>query len=113
MNVLTWLVAGALVGAATSMLLPRRSWLLNVVIGAASAGLAGALLPPWLGTTTLDPADAELRNRLVAIGAALTAVALVNLLPPRRRRKVLRRVRKVPLAVGGAGRSGRPRVKRL
>jgi len=54
-NFILWLVVGAIIGwAASSLMGTRNRLLLNIVVGSVGAFLAGFLLTPYLGMSTIN-----------------------------------------------------------
>jgi uncharacterized membrane protein YeaQ/YmgE (transglycosylase-associated protein family) len=76
MNILIWLVAGAVVGVIAGMVFgrhPRQGPLLNIVVGTVGAVLAGWLVSPLVGL----PAANEGRFTWGALAVALVGAVLL------------------------------------
>jgi len=82
MNVIIWLVAGALVGWVASMVMNTdalQGILLNVVVGVAGAFLGGWIFSPLFGGATINQDDLSVVGLLVSLAGAILLLAIVNL----------------------------------
>ena len=61
-NFIVWLIVGAIIGWLASQLMgPREGLLLDIVIGIVGAFLAGLVLTPLLGISTINQATSVCR----------------------------------------------------
>lgn len=76
-NFIVWLIAGAILGGITTLIVHRRRsiWLLNIALGSIGAFVAGYLLLPMLHISTISFSWLGL---LVALGCSILLLALVN-----------------------------------
>ncbi|MGB8328424.1 MAG: GlsB/YeaQ/YmgE family stress response membrane protein [Steroidobacteraceae bacterium] len=77
MNILIWLVAGALIGWVASLIMrtdPRQGMVLNVAVGIAGALLGGWFLSPHIGVSTIN------QNNFTVIGVGVSLLGAVVLL---------------------------------
>lgn len=86
MNILIWLIAGAIVGwVATSLMHDRSNLLLNIVVGVVGAFVAGYVLTPLLHISTINQGNFSIESLLVSLGGAVILLAIVNLFRHQRR----------------------------
>ena len=86
MNILVWLIAGAVVGwVATSLMHDRSNLLLNIVVGVVGAFVAGYVLSPLLHISTINQGNFSIESLLVSLGGAVILLAVVNLFRRQRR----------------------------
>lgn len=79
MNIITWLLAGGLIGWAASALMRTRDGLfLNVVIGIVGAALGGWFLSPLFGVSTINQSNFSVAAVSVSFLGALILLAIVN-----------------------------------
>lgn len=88
MNFIIWLIVGAIVGwVAGSLMGTREGLLINILVGIVGAFVAGLVLTPYLGISTINQNNFSLPAMLVSVGGAVTLLAVLSLL---RRRGGLR-----------------------
>jgi len=79
-NFIIWLVVGAIIGWIASMLMGHREGLiLDIVVGIVGAFLAGLLLTPFLGISTINQGNFSLPGLVVSLIGAIVLIAIVNL----------------------------------
>jgi uncharacterized membrane protein YeaQ/YmgE (transglycosylase-associated protein family) len=82
MNFITWLIVGGLIGWVASMIMgtnAQQGIILNVVVGIVGAFLAGFLLTPYFGISTINQNNFSLPALLVSLVGAIILLAVVNL----------------------------------
>lgn len=82
MNFIIWLIVGGLVGWVASMIMgtnARQGIILNVVVGIVGAFLAGILLTPYFGISTINQNNFSLPALLVSLVGAIILLAIVSL----------------------------------
>lgn len=82
-NVVTWILVGALLGWAASALMGIRDWqrfTLNVVVGIAAIMLGGSLFSGLIGSSAFSPGEFSLASLLVSVLGATVVLAGVQLL---------------------------------
>jgi uncharacterized membrane protein YeaQ/YmgE (transglycosylase-associated protein family) len=82
MNILIYLIIGALVGWVASRLMGtdrQQGLLLNIVVGIVGAFVAGWLISPLLGISTINEGNFSLPALLVSLGGAVILLAVINL----------------------------------
>lgn len=83
MNLILWLIAGAIVGYVASRIMGtngQQGLLLDIVVGVVGAVLAGWFLSPLLGIGTINQNDFSLPALLVSLVGAIILLAIVKLL---------------------------------
>ena len=86
MNILIWLIAGAVVGwVATSLMHDQSNLLLNIVVGVVGAFVAGYVLSPLFHISTINQGNFSIESLLVSLGGAVILLAVVNLFRRQRR----------------------------
>ena len=84
-NFLVWLIVGAVIGWVASSLMGRREGLLlNIVVGIVGAFVAGIVLTPYFGISTINQNIFSLPALLVSLVGAVILLAVVNLFSRRR-----------------------------
>ncbi len=79
-NFIVWLIAGAVVGwVATELMHDRAGLLINIVVGIVGAFVAGYLLSPVFGISTINQGNFSLPALLVSLGGALILLFVVRL----------------------------------
>lgn len=81
-NLILILIVGGLIGWIASIVMrtnAQQGILLNIVVGIVGALLAGFLLAPLFGTSTLTQGDFSLPALLVSLLGAVVLLAIVNL----------------------------------
>lgn len=80
MNLIIWLIAGAIIGwVASSLMHTREGLLLNIVVGIVGAFVAGLVLTPLFGIGTINQNDFSLPALLVSLLGAIILLAVVSL----------------------------------
>jgi uncharacterized membrane protein YeaQ/YmgE (transglycosylase-associated protein family) len=82
MNIIIWLIVGAIVGWLASMVMKtnaQQGWVLNIVVGVVGALLAGWFLAPLFGTGTINQGDFSLSALIVSFLGAVILLGIVNL----------------------------------
>jgi len=80
MNFIIWLVVGAFVGwVASSLMGQREGLLMNVIVGIVGAFVAGLLLTPYFGISTINQNNFSLPAMLVSVMGAIILLAVLSL----------------------------------
>jgi uncharacterized membrane protein YeaQ/YmgE (transglycosylase-associated protein family) len=82
MNIIWWLIVGALVGWLASRIMgtdAQQGALLNIVVGVVGALLAGWLLSPIFGVGTINSGDFSLASLLISLVGAVILLGIVNM----------------------------------
>lgn len=82
MDILIYLVIGAIVGWVASRLMGtdrQQGLLLNIVVGIVGAFIAGWFISPLLGISTINEGNYSLPSLLVSLGGAVILLAVINL----------------------------------
>jgi uncharacterized membrane protein YeaQ/YmgE (transglycosylase-associated protein family) len=86
MNLIIYLIAGAIVGYVASRIMrtdSQQGWLLDIVVGIAGAFLAGFFISPLLGVGTINDAI-NIPTLLISLLGSVVLLAIVKLLTGRR-----------------------------
>jgi uncharacterized membrane protein YeaQ/YmgE (transglycosylase-associated protein family) len=86
MNLIIYLIAGAIVGYIASRIMNTNSqqgWLLDIVVGVAGAFVAGYFISPLLGIGTINDAI-NIPTMLVSLLGSVVLLAIVKLFSGRR-----------------------------
>lgn len=86
MNLIIYLIVGAIVGYIASRIMhtdSQQGWLLDIVVGIVGAFLAGYFISPLLGIGTINDAI-NLPTILVSLLGAVILLAIVKLFTRRR-----------------------------
>ena len=81
-NFIVWLIVGGLIGWIASMIMrtdAQQGTLLNIIVGIVGAFLAGWLLTPLFGVSTINQGNFSLPAMLVSLLGAVILLAIVNL----------------------------------
>jgi uncharacterized membrane protein YeaQ/YmgE (transglycosylase-associated protein family) len=81
MNIIIWLIAGALVGYFASLIMgtnARQGLGLDIVVGIVGALVAGFLLSPLFGVSTINQANFSLPALLISLAGAVILLAVVR-----------------------------------
>src|SRR5262249_28658690 len=79
-NLIIWLLVGGIIGWLASLIMgDREGLLLDIVVGIVGAFLAGLVLTPFLGVTTINQGSFSLPRLLLSLLGALILLAIVNL----------------------------------
>lgn len=90
MNFIIWIIVGGVLGWLASIVMGtnnQQGTLLNIVVGILGAFLAGLILTPLLGITTINQSNFSLGGLLVSFTGAVILLAIVNLFTRRRARR--------------------------
>jgi uncharacterized membrane protein YeaQ/YmgE (transglycosylase-associated protein family) len=80
MNLIIWLIVGAVVGwVASSLMGQRKGLLMNIIIGIVGAFVAGIVLTPLLGIGTINQNNFSLPAMLVSVVGAVILLFVVSL----------------------------------
>ena len=82
MNIIIWLVLGAVVGWVASVIMRtdgQQGVFLNVLVGVVGAAVAGWFANPLLGVSTINQGDLSMASVLVSILGAVILLAVVGL----------------------------------
>jgi uncharacterized membrane protein YeaQ/YmgE (transglycosylase-associated protein family) len=78
-NIILWLVVGGLIGwAASAITRTREGLMLNVVVGIVGAALAGWLVSPLVGVSTINQGNFSAPSLLVSLVGAVLLLVIVN-----------------------------------
>ena len=83
MNIIIWLLFGALIGWTASVLMrtnAQQGILLNVVVGIVGAVLGGWFLSPVMGVDPIDQSNFSLPGLFVSLVGAVSFSAIFNLI---------------------------------
>jgi len=87
MNFIIWIIVGGILGWIASMVMRtngQQGLILNIVVGILGAFLAGILLTPLLGISTINQNNFSLPGLLVSFMGAIILLAIVNLFTRKR-----------------------------
>jgi len=87
MNFIAWLLVGGLIGWAASRIMhtdAQQGIILNVVVGVVGAGLAGWLISPLVGVSTINDNNLSVPSVLVSLVGAVALLAIVNFVSRRK-----------------------------
>lgn len=87
MNFIIWIIAGGILGWLASIVMRtngRQGLILNVIVGIVGAFLAGLVLTPLLGISTINQDNFSLPGLIVSFAGAVILLAIVNLVSRRR-----------------------------
>lgn len=87
MNSIIWIIAGGILGWLASIVMRtngRQGLILNVIVGIVGAFLAGLVLTPLLGISTINQDNFSLPGLIVSFAGAVILLAIVNLVSRRR-----------------------------
>ncbi|HVT17200.1 MAG TPA: GlsB/YeaQ/YmgE family stress response membrane protein [Thermoanaerobaculia bacterium] len=80
MNFIMWLIVGGLIGWIASIIMRHpEGILMNVVVGIVGSVLAGFLLSPLFGVSTINQSNFSLPSLLVSLLGSVILLAIVNL----------------------------------
>ena len=82
MNFIIWLIVGGLIGWIASKIMntdAQQGILLNIVVGIIGALLAGWLITPLVGGTTINQGNFSLSGLIISLLGAIVLLAIVNL----------------------------------
>ena len=79
-NFIVWLIVGGIIGwVASEIMRTRESLLLNIIVGIVGAFVAGLVLTPFFGISTINQNNFSLPALLVSLVGAIILLAVVNL----------------------------------
>jgi uncharacterized membrane protein YeaQ/YmgE (transglycosylase-associated protein family) len=79
LNFVIWIVVGGIIGWIASMLVRTHEGpLLNIIVGIVGAFIAGLLLTPVFGITTINQANFSLPALLVSLLGAVLLLAAIS-----------------------------------
>ncbi len=81
-NFIIWLVVGGLLGWIASLVMrtdAQQGLLLNIVVGIVGAFLAGMLLTPLFGESTINDNNFSIPGLLISLVGAIVLLGIVNL----------------------------------
>jgi len=81
-NFLIWILAGAVIGWVASMIMrtnSRQGTIADIIVGIVGAFLAGYLLSPLFGVSTINEGNFSLPALLVSLGGAVILLAISKL----------------------------------
>jgi len=82
MNFIIWLIVGGIIGWIASMIMrtnAQQGIVLNIVVGIIGALLAGWLITPLIGGSTINQGNFSLGGLLISLLGAIVLLAIVNL----------------------------------
>ncbi len=86
-NFIIWIIVGAIIGWLASQLMGKREGLLlNIIVGIVGAFLAGLVLTPLLGISTINQGNFSVPALLVSLVGAIALLAIVSFFQRGRRR---------------------------
>jgi uncharacterized membrane protein YeaQ/YmgE (transglycosylase-associated protein family) len=83
MNFIIWLIVGGVIGWLASIVMKtdgQQGMFLNVVVGIAGAMIAGFIISPMVGISTINQSNFSVPSLLVSFAGAVVLLAIVNLL---------------------------------
>ena len=80
MNLIMWLAVGFIVGRAASLVIGTREGIvLDIIVGIAGAFVAGLVVTPLLGISTVNLNPFNFAALLVSVGGAVSLLAVLNI----------------------------------
>ena len=82
-NFIVWIIVGGIVGWLASLVMrtdAQQGTLLNIVVGVVGAFLAGVVLTPLFGVSTINQGNFSLQALLISLVGAVILLAVVNML---------------------------------
>lgn len=82
MNFILWLIVGGIIGWIASMIMrtdAQQGIFLNIIVGIIGALLAGWLITPLVGGTTINEGNFSLSGLVISLLGAIVLLAIVNL----------------------------------
>jgi uncharacterized membrane protein YeaQ/YmgE (transglycosylase-associated protein family) len=82
LNFIIWIIVGGIIGWLASLIMrtdAQQGALLNIVVGIIGAFLAGLVLSPLFGISTINSGNFSLPALLISLLGALILLAIVNL----------------------------------
>ena len=79
-NFIVWLIVGGLIGwVASEIMRTRESLLLNIIVGIVGAFVAGLILTPFFGISTINENNFSLPALIVSLLGSIIFLAAVSL----------------------------------
>jgi uncharacterized membrane protein YeaQ/YmgE (transglycosylase-associated protein family) len=81
-NFIIWIIAGAVIGWAASLIMKtnsRQGLIADIIVGIVGAFLAGIFLSPLFGIGTINEGDFSIPALLVSLGGAVILLAISKL----------------------------------
>lgn len=79
-NIIVWLIVGAIIGWVASMLMRTpESLVIDIVVGVVGAFVAGYVLTPFFGVSTINQGNFSVPALLVSLGGSVILLAVVNM----------------------------------
>ena len=81
-NFIVWVIVGGILGWLASLVMrtdAQQGTLLNIIVGIVGAFLAGLLLTPLFGVSTINEGNFSLPGLLISLLGAVVLLAIVNL----------------------------------
>lgn len=82
-NFIVWIIAGAIIGWIASSVMGtnrQQGTLLDIVVGVVGAFIAGLVLTPLFGISTINQSNFSFPALLVSLGGAIILLAVVKFL---------------------------------
>ena len=82
-NFIVWIIDGGLLGWIVCMIMgndAQQGPLLNIIVGIVGSFLAGLVITPLLGGSTINQGNFSLSGLLISLLGAIVLLAIVNLL---------------------------------
>ena len=82
LNFIIWIIVGGLIGWVASMVMrtdAQQGTLMNIVVGIVGAFLAGLVLTPLFGVSSINSGNFSLPGLLISLLGAVVLLAIVNL----------------------------------
>lgn len=81
-NFIIWIIVGGIIGWLASLVMhtdAQQGTLLNIIVGIVGAFLAGLVLTPLFGVSTINSGNFSLPGLLISLLGAIILLAIVNL----------------------------------
>jgi uncharacterized membrane protein YeaQ/YmgE (transglycosylase-associated protein family) len=82
LNFIIWIIVGGLIGWVASMVMrtdAQQGTLMNIIVGIVGAFLAGLVLTPLFGVSSINSGNFSLPGLLISLLGAVVLLAIVNL----------------------------------
>ena len=82
MNFIIWLIVGGIIGWIASMIMrtdAQQGIVLNIVVGIIGSLLAGWLITPLIGGSTINQGNFSISGLVISLVGAVVLLAIVNL----------------------------------
>jgi len=77
-NFIVWLIVGGIIGwIASEVMRTRESLILNIIVGIVGAFIAGLVLTPFFGITTINQNNFSLPALIVSLMGSIILLAVV------------------------------------